>query len=108
MVMVNQYDIYVVNLDPTQGSEIKKTRPCLIISPDEMNQSLRTVQIVPLTSSPRGYPWRVPIVLTGKQGMVALDQIRTVDKSRLVRRVGRPASGTIEKTKAVLREMLVS
>jgi len=106
-VEVSQYDIYIVNLDPTRGSEIKKTRPCIIISPDEMNQHLRTVQIAPLTSNTRPYPWRVSIRFRRKNGMVALDQIRTVDKSRLIKKTGKATPRVIESIKAVIHEMLV-
>jgi mRNA interferase MazF len=104
---MRQYDIYVVNLDPTVGSEIRKTRPCLIISPDEMNKPLNTVQVAPLTTSLRTYPWRVPVRFQRKDGMVALDQIRTVDKARLVRRIGKASPKTIIEVKAVIHEMLV-
>ena len=105
---VSQYDICIVNLDPTRGSEIKKTRPCIIISPDEMNQHLRTVQMAPLTSNTRPYPWRVSIRFRRKNGMVALDQIRTVDKSRLVRKAGKAAPRVIDGIKAVVHEMLIA
>jgi mRNA interferase MazF len=104
---VKQYDLYLVNLDPTVGSEIRKTRPCLVLSPDEMNDSLRTVQVAPLTTTLRKYPWRVAITFQGKDGMVALDQIRTVDKGRLVRRLGRTTPTVIALVKAAVREMLV-
>lgn len=104
---MKQYDIYIVNLDPTVGSEVQKTRPCLIISPDEMNDHLHTVQVAPLTSTTREYPWRVPIKFQGKNGMVALDQIRTVDKARLVRKVGKAPLQVADEVRASLREMLV-
>ncbi len=104
---MNQYDICIVNLDPTRGSEIKQTRPCIIISPDEMNQHLRTVQIARLTTNTREYPWRISIRFQRKNGMVALDQIRTVDKSRLIKKAGTAAPPVIERTKAASHEMLV-
>jgi len=104
---VNQYDIYIANLDPTRGSEIKKTRSCIIISPDEMNAHLRTVQIAHLTSNTRPYPWRVSIRFRRKNGMVALDQIRTVDKSRLVKKASKATPRVIDGVKAVIHEMLV-
>ena len=105
--MVKQYDIYIVGLDPTLGSEMKKTRPCLVISPVEMNEHLRTVQIAPLTTTFRIYPWRVPITFRRKKGMVALDQIRTVDKKRLIEKAGKARKPVIDQIKAVIHEMLV-
>jgi mRNA interferase MazF len=86
---VRRYDVHLVNLDPTQGSEIQKTRPCVIVSPDELNQNVRTVIVAPMTSTRRAYPTRVDVTFQRKAGQVALDQIRTVDKSRLLRHVGR-------------------
>jgi mRNA interferase MazF len=88
-VAIEREDVYLVNLDPTVGSEIKKTRPCVVISPDEMNRHLRTAIVAPLTSQGRLYPTRVPCVFDGKEGLVVLDQIRTVDVTRFVRKVGR-------------------
>ena len=86
---VERSDVYLVNLDPTVGSEIKKTRPCVVISPDEMNRHLRTAIVAPLTSQGRLYPTRIPCLFDGKEGLVVLDQIRTVDVTRFVRKVGR-------------------
>jgi len=86
--VVRRFDVYLVTLDPTRGSEIRKTRPCIVISPDEMNRHLSTVIVAPMTTKQRGYPTRVRVKFAGKEGEVALDQIRTVDKSRLVRRLG--------------------
>lgn len=88
-MVVSRFDVYLIRLDPTQGREIRKTRPCLIISPDEMNQHIDTVIIAPMTTKGRPYPTRVPVRFKGKSGQVVLDQIRTVDKSRLVKRVGK-------------------
>jgi mRNA interferase MazF len=88
-MVVSRFDVFLVRLDPTQGREIRKTRPCLIISPDEMNQHIDTVIIAPMTTKGRPYPTRVPLRFKGKSGQVVLDQIRTVDKSRLVKRVGK-------------------
>ena len=85
---VARFEAYLVRLDPTQGSEMRKTRPCLIISPDEMNRHLRTVIVAPMTSQGRSYPSRVAVTFAGTAGHVVLDQIRTVDRSRLVRRLG--------------------
>ena len=86
---VERSDVHLVNLDPTIGSEIKKPRPCVVISPDEMNRHLRTAIVAPLTSQGRLYPTRIPCVFDGKEGLVVLDQIRTVDVTRFVRKVGR-------------------
>ncbi len=82
-----RFEVYLINLDPTIGSEIKKTRPCVIISPNEMNNHISTVIIAPLTSRLRNYPTRVPCKVEGKQGQIVLDQIRTVDKSRLIKKI---------------------
>ena len=86
---VERADVYLVNLDPTIGSEIKKTRPCVVISPDEMNRHLRTVIVAPLTSRGRLYPTRVRCRFDDQDGLIVLDQIRTVDVTRLVRKMGR-------------------
>lgn len=88
-VVVNRFDIYRVNLDPTMGSEIKKSRPCIIISPEEMNKYLHTVIIAPMTTVVRSYPSRVGCKFKGKNGEIALDQLRAIDKQRLVKRLGR-------------------
>jgi len=82
-----RFEVYLINLDPTIGSEIKKTRPCVIISPNEMNNHISTVIIAPLTSRLRNYPTRIPCRVEGKQGQIVLDQIRTVDKSRLIKKI---------------------
>lgn len=102
---VGRFDVYLVSLDPTVGSEIKKTRPCLIVSPDEMNRHIRTVIIAPMTTKGRQYPTRVPCRFRGKAGQVVLDQIRTVDAKRLVRKLGRLDADTGVKVLAVLGEM---
>ena len=81
---VSQYQVVVVNLDPTVGSEIEKTRPCIVISPNEMNHNLKTIVIAPLTSTKRNYPTRVKVVIGGKTSRVTLDQIRTIDKQSIV------------------------
>jgi len=86
--MVARFEVYLVNLDPTVGREIKKKRPCLVISPDEMNQYIGTVIIAPMTTKGHSYPTRVTARFQGKDGQVVLDQIRTVDKSRLVKKLG--------------------
>lgn len=87
-MVVRRFDVFLVNLDPTVGSEIQKTRPCLIVSPDEMNRNIRTVIIAPMTTKGRAYPTRVACAFQGKEGQVVLDQIRTIDKMRLVRKLG--------------------
>ena len=87
-VVVKRFDVYLINLDPTVGSEIQKTRPCLVISPDEMNHHIRTVIVAPMTSAEKDYPTRVSCTFRKKQGQVVLDQIRTLDKSRLIKKLG--------------------
>lgn len=103
MDMVAQFDVYLVALDPTLGSEIKKTRPCIIVSPDEMNRHLNTVIIAPLTSTIKNYPTRVNLTFQEKQGQVVLDQISTVDNRRLVKKLG-IISG---KTKLSISKLLI-
>src|SRR3990172_11932707 len=88
-MVVRRFEVYLVNLDPTIGSEIKKTRPCLVVSPDEMNRHIATVIVALMTTRGQDYPTRVPCRFQGKGGQVVLDQLRTVDKARLVRRLGR-------------------
>lgn len=87
--MAKRFDVYLVALDPTLGGEIQKTRPCLVISPDEMNRFIRTVIVAPMTTKARAYPTRVDCTFQGKAGQIVLDQIRTVDKIRLAKRLGR-------------------
>lgn len=103
--MFSRFDIYYINLDPTIGSKIKKTRPCVIISPDEMNYNISTVIIAPLTSKLRNYPTRVPCKVEGKQGQIVLDQIRTVDKTRLIKKINTLNKITQAKVLNVLKEM---
>jgi len=103
--MVNQFEIYWVNLDPTVGAEIKKKRPCCIISPNEMNKYLQTVIIAPLTSTLRNYPTRVSLTLKAKKGQLVLDQIRTIDKTRLLNKAGEVNKSTQEKVSNILMEM---
>ena len=102
---VNRFDIFLVNLDPTIGSEIKKNRPCLIISPDEMNRHIRTVIIAPMTTKGRPYPTRVTCRFKGRSGQIVLDQIRTIDKERLVKKLGRIDRRAAEAILLVLSEM---
>ena len=102
-----QYHVYLVNLDPTVGHEIKKTRPCLLISPNEMNRNLKTAVIAPMTTKSHEYPSRVCLRFEGKQAWIVLDQIRTVDRKRLVKELGRLDTRHVRKVKDVIREMLV-
>jgi mRNA interferase MazF len=98
-------EVWLISLDPTQGSEIQKTRPCLVVSPDEINRHLRTVVIAPMTTSERPYPTRVSVTFQSKRGQVALDQIRAVDRQRLVRKLGSVSAKTAQSVSAVLVEM---
>ena len=98
-------DVHLVRLDPTRGSEIRKTRPCLVISPNELNQHLRTVIVAPMTTSGHAYPWRIGCRFQNRSGFVALDQLRTVDSERLVKRLGRLSSGTTTEVLDILQEM---
>ena len=104
-MVVRRFDVLLVNLDPTVGSEIEKTRPCLVISPDEMNRYVRTVIVAPMTTKGRPYPTRVECTFQGKDGQIVLDQIRTVDKARLVRKLGRIEVATGELVLSALAEL---
>ena len=104
-MVVKRFEVYLVNLDPTVGSEIRKARPCLIISPDEMNRHIATVIVAPMTTKGRDYPTRVKCAFQGKTGQIVLDQIRTVDKVRLVQKLGRIDHGTQEGVLTVLAEI---
>lgn len=104
-MVVKRFEVYLVNLDPTIGSEIQKTRPCLVISPDEMNGYIATVIVAPMTTKGRDYPTRVSCQFEGKAGQIVLDQIRTVDKSRLVKKLGKISTATQNEVLAVLLEM---
>ena len=105
MAMVKRFEVYLVNLDPATGSEIQKTRPCAVVSPDEMNRHIQTVIVAPMTTKGRKYPTRIECKFKGKKGQVVLDQIRTVDKSRLVKKLGELTEETQENTLRVLAEM---
>jgi mRNA interferase MazF len=104
-VVVRRFDVFLVGLDPTVGSEIQKSRPCLIISPDEMNRHIQTVIIAPMTTRGRKYPTRIACEFQRKQGQIVLDQIRTVDKARLLRKLGRIDNQTQIEVLSVLQEM---
>lgn len=104
-MVVKRFDVYLINLDPTIGGEIRKTRPCLVISPDEMNRFIRTVIVAPMTTKGTAYPTRVACKFRGRQGQIVLDQIRTVDKSRLVSKLGRLDNQTQGQVLSILGEM---
>jgi mRNA interferase MazF len=104
-MVAKRFDVWLVNLDPTAGSEIRKTRPCLVISPDEMNRHIQTVIIAPMTTQGNAYPTRVSCRFKGKDGQVVLDQIRTVDRTRLVKRLGRLDANTSARVLEVLQEL---
>ena len=98
-------EVHLVRLDPTLGSEIRKTRPCLVVSPDELNQNLRTVIVAPMTTGGQAYPWRVACRFQSRSGFVALDQLRTVDSERLVKRLGRLSGAATAEVLDTLQEM---
>jgi len=104
---INQYQIILVNLDPTLGSEIKKTRPCVVISPNEMNKFLNTVVIAPMTTSSKNYPTRIEIKHDNKIGWIVLDQIRTIDKQRIIKDLGQLTKSEISELKSVLKETYI-
>lgn len=107
MMAYLQYEIVVVNLDPTIGSEIKKKRPCLIVSPNEMNKHLATIIVCPITSQSKNYPTRVSFNLDGQKNWIVIDQIRTIDKSRVTKVIGNLDEETTEQVKAVIKETFV-
>ncbi len=104
---IKQYEIFWVNLDPTIGKYMKKTRPCVILSPDDMNEFIGTVIVAPLTTTIRNYPSRVKFSLNGTASMIALDQIKTIDKARIQDKVGKLNAPTVALVKKVIEEMLV-
>ncbi|NBB90826.1 MAG: type II toxin-antitoxin system PemK/MazF family toxin [Spirochaetes bacterium] len=106
-MQIRQYDVFLVALDPVVGHEIQKTRPCTVISPNEMNDTISTVIIAPMTTRSRSYPSRVNVDFHGKNGWIVLDQIRTVDRTRLVKKLGALSNKEIQAVKTVLQEMLV-
>lgn len=107
-MVLKQYQIVLVNLDPTIGSEMKKTRPCVILSPDEMNLYLQTIVVAPLTSNTKNYPTRVPVKHGKTKGWIVLDQIRTIDRQRIVKVFERLSDKEIQNTKAVIHETFVA
>ena len=107
-MVINRFDVCLVNLDPTNGSEIRKTRPCLVVSPNEINHNIRTVIVAPMTTKGQPYPTRVACRFKGKEGQVVLDQIRTVDQSRLVRKLGNIDRKTATNVLKLLQEIFAS
>ncbi len=104
---VNQYEIVLVNLDPTIGSEMKKTRPCVVLSPNEMNRYLQTIIVAPMTSSSKPYPTRIEVKHKAIKGWIAIDQIRTIDRARIVKNFEVLPEKVIQKIKGVIQETLV-
>jgi mRNA interferase MazF len=104
---MEQYDIFLINLDPTIGHEIKKTRPCVLISPNEMNENIKTIIIAPMTTKSHEYPTRIKVTFNGAVGWIVLDQIRAIDKKRVIKRLGKLNSKKIEEVKKIIHEMLV-
>lgn len=104
---LNQYEIVLVNLDPTVGSEIKKIRPCVVLSPNVLNKFLSTIVVGPMTTNARKYPTRVPVKANDKNGMIAIDQIRTIDKIRIIKTFGRLNEKEIKKCKEIIKETFV-
>ncbi|MBE9139690.1 type II toxin-antitoxin system PemK/MazF family toxin [Nodosilinea sp. LEGE 07088] len=107
-MVVNRFDVFLINLDPTVGSEIKKSRPCVVISPDEMNRYIATVIVAPMTTKGKPYPTRVACQFQGKAGQIVLDQIRTVDKTRLVKTLGQISQDEQSLLLATLAEMFAA
>lgn len=104
-MVVSRFEVHLVRLDSTEGREIRKTRPCVVVSPDEMNRHIDTVIIAPMTTKGRSYPTRIPVQFRRKTGQIVLDQVRTVDKTRLVRRLGKIDNATAQQVLTVLAEM---
>lgn len=104
-MVVNRFEVFLVNLDPTVGHEIQKKRPCLVISPNEMNHHVSTVIVAPMTTKGRKYPTRVSCTFQGKRGQIVVDQIRTVDQKRLVKKMGTISKGSQDKTLNILQEL---
>ncbi|MCY4588629.1 MAG: type II toxin-antitoxin system PemK/MazF family toxin [Bryobacterales bacterium] len=108
VVVCRRGDVHLVSLDPTTGSEIRKKRPCLVLSPNELNQYLRTTIVAPMTTGGRAYPWRVPCRFQKRAGFVAVDRIRAVDTARLTKRLGRLSPATVTKVLQALQEMFAA
>ncbi len=106
-MVIQQYDVFLISLDPTIGHEIKKSCPCVVISPDEMNNNISTIIIAPLTSKSHTYPTRISLKFNMKDEWIVLDQLRSVDKKRSIKKLGRIDQNTIKHIKSVIKEMLV-
>jgi len=106
-LVINQYEVFLIELDPTKGHEIQKTRPCLVISPNEMNHNISTCIIAPMTTKSHDFPSRVKVEFKGKNGWIVLDQIRTIDRVRMIKKLGKIEKDVINKVKNTLQEMLV-
>jgi len=106
-MVIKQYEVYLISLGPTIGHEIKKVRPCVIISPDEMNKNISTIIIAPMTTQSHFYPTRIPFKFTGKDAWIVLDQLRTVDRKRLIKKLGKIEQVIINQVKSIIKEMLV-
>ncbi len=106
-MVIRQYEVYLISPDPAIGHEIKKARPCVIISPDEMNKNISTVIIAPMTTQSHFYPTRIPLKFTGKDAWIVLDQLRTVDRKRLIEKLGTIERVIIDQVKSIIKEMLV-
>ena len=104
---IKQYHIIIVNLDPTIGREIQKTRPCVVISPNEMNKFLRTIIVAPITSKTKNYPTRIKFNLEGNENWIAIDQLRTIDTTRIVQIIGKLEQKDIRKLKAIIKETFI-
>ena len=104
---LKQYSIVLVNLDPTVGSEIKKTRPCVIVSPNEINKYLNIIVVAPMTTNIKKYPTRIPVEHNGQKGRIAIDQIRTIDKKRILKKLDQLTKAEIQKCKNIIRETFV-
>ena len=107
MVKIHQYEVFWISLDPSQGSEMSKTRPCVVVSPDEMNEFLRTLIIIPITSTIKAYPWRISCIISNKQGSIATDQIKVVDRARIGSKIGKLSKSEITLLKDTLHRMLI-
>ena len=107
MVKIYQYEVFWISLDPTQGSEMAKTRPCVVVSPDEMNEFLKTLIIIPITSTIKTYPWRISCVISNKQGSIATDQIKVIDRTRIGSRIGKLSKVEVLSLKDALNKMLI-
>lgn len=107
VVKIHQYDVYWISLDPIQGSEMSKIRPCVVVSPDEMNEFLRTLIIVPITSAVKGYPWRIDCLISNKKGSIATDQMKVVDRVRIGSKITKLSKQEIISLKETLQKMLI-